>query len=163
MIAVIAAEYARPGSESYGSERDISNAPRLAKPRPSGRNLYELSPILLVGDDGLSTMISIAVIVVWQARLNASTSNSPSARWKRRRLSDARLHAESSRNMYSEHGFDALIRAVLMHGCHSLIVVSYWMPGSPQTHAASAILRITSRALKVSILPPLITERVLHS
>ena len=37
------------------------------------------------------------------------------------RFSDARLHAESSRNMYSEHGFDALMRAVLMHGCQSLI------------------------------------------
>src|SRR4249920_1878747 len=108
-------------------------------------------------------MISIAVIVVWQARLNASTSSSPSARWKRRRFSDARLHAESSRNMYSEHGFDALIRDVLMHGCQSLIVVSYWMPGSPQTHAASAILRITSRALKVSTGLLSVTERVFHS
>ena len=49
--------------------------------------------------------------------------------------------------MYSEHGFDALMRAVLMHGCQSLIVVSYCMPGSPQTHAASAILRISLRAL----------------
>ena len=49
--------------------------------------------------------------------------------------------------MYSEHGFDALMRAVLMQGCQSLIVVSYCMPGSPQIHAASAILRIRSRAV----------------
>src|SRR5262249_15878172 len=76
---------------------------------------------------------------------------------------DARLHAESSRNMYSEHGFDALIRAVLMHGCQSLIVVSYWMPGSPQIHAASAILRIRPRAEWVSSFLRLTIERVLHS
>src|ERR1044072_4255876 len=99
-------------------------------------------------------MISIAVIVIWQARRNASGSRSPplalsaSLRWHLGRFSDARLHAESSRNMYSEHGLDALIRAVLMHGCQSLIVVSNWMPGSPQIHAASAILRISDRALK---------------
>src|SRR6187551_1865063 len=108
-------------------------------------------------------MISIAVIVVAQARRNDSGSRSPSARWKRRRLSDARLHAELSRNMYSEHGFDALIRDVLMHGCQSLIVVSYCMPGSPQIQAASAILRIIVRALWVSTVLPLVTDLVVHS
>ena len=105
-------------------------------------------------------MISMAVIVVAQARRNDSGSRSPSARWKRRRLSDARLHAELSRNMYSEHGLDALIRAVLMHGCQSLIVVSYWMPGSPQIHAASAIFRMIVRALKVSTFLPSVTDLV---
>ena len=30
MSAVIAAAYARPGSQSYGSERDMSSAPRFA-------------------------------------------------------------------------------------------------------------------------------------
>src|ERR1051325_2663600 len=121
-------------------------------------------------------MISIAVIVVWQARRNASTSRSPpppspvspfgpgsSGRWNLRRLSDARLHAESSRNMYSEHGFDALMRAVLMHGCQSLIVVSYCMPGSPQIHAASDILRIRLRAEWVSTTLPLVIDFVVHS
>src|SRR4051812_25965866 len=106
-------------------------------------------------------MISIAVIVVWHARLNASVSNSLSVtRWNLRRFSDARLHAELSRNMYSEHGFDALIRLVLMHGCQSLIVVSYWMPGSPQIHAASAILRMRSRARNVSTFLPSVTDFV---
>src|SRR5213083_3079285 len=120
-----------------------------------------------VGYDELSTMISIAVIVVAQARRNASGSRSPALgpelRWNLRRLSDARLHALSSRNMYSEHGFDALIRAVLMHGCQSLIVVSYWMPGSPQIHAASAIFRMTLRAEWVSTTEPLVTDLVVHS
>ena len=53
--------------------------------------------------------------------------------------------------MYSEHGLDAWIRSVLAEVCQSLIVVSYWIPGSPQRWAASAILWKMSRALKVSI------------
>src|SRR2546423_15251916 len=111
-------------------------------------------------------MISIAVIVVCTARRNASTANSPPSDSGARnfmRFSEARLHAESSRNMYSEHGFDALIRAVLMHGCQSLIVVSYCMPGSPQIQAASAILRISVRAGNVSTLRPLVIDLVDHS
>src|SRR3954463_15776907 len=62
------------------------------------------------------------------------------------RFIDARLHAESSTCMYSEHGLDALMRPETGHVCHSLMIVSYWTPGSVQRHAASAILRITSRA-----------------
>src|SRR5436305_10940535 len=61
---------------------------------------------------------------------------------------DARLHAESSRNMYSEHGFDALIRAVFLHGCHRFTVVSNCMPGSPHWCVASAIWRMMSLALE---------------
>src|SRR3984893_5903170 len=49
--------------------------------------------------------------------------------------------------MYSEHGFDALIRPLLGDVCQLLIVVSYCTPGSAQRHAASAISRISSRAL----------------
>src|SRR5689334_16986512 len=116
-----------------------------------------------VGYAELSTMISIAVSVVWQPRLNESMSNSPSGRRNFMRFSDARLQALSSRNMYSEHGFDALMRDVLMHGCQSLIVVSYCMPGSPQIQAASAILRIITRALWVSTVLPLVTDLVVHS
>ena len=62
------------------------------------------------------------------------------------RFSEARLHAESSTCMYSEHGFDALMRPEFGDVCHWLIVVSYWTPGSAQRHAASAISRISSRA-----------------
>src|SRR6478609_4878436 len=117
-----------------------------------------------VGYAELSTMISIAVSVVWQPRLNDSMSNSPSARRNFMRFSDARLHAESSRNMYSEHGFDALMRAVFGHGCQSLTVESNCMPGSPHTHADSAILRIMSFARYVSITLFLsVTARVCHS
>src|SRR5262247_1963454 len=108
-------------------------------------------------------MISCAVMSVRHAALNAGTSNSPSSLTNFIRFSDARLHAESSRNMYSEHGLLALIRDVLMHGCQSLIVVSYCMPGSPQIQAASDILRISARALWVSTGLPLVTDLVCHS
>ena len=43
--------------------------------------------------------------------------------------------------MYSEHGLDAVIRPVSGLVCQSLIVSSYWMPGSAHSHAAWAILR----------------------
>jgi hypothetical protein len=49
--------------------------------------------------------------------------------------------------MYSEQGLLALMRAVSGQVCQSLTVVSYCMPGSPQTHVPSAIMRIRSRAL----------------
>src|SRR5215211_2520931 len=84
----------------------------------------------------------------------ASTSKEPSGRRNLSRLSDARLQAESSTCMYSEHGFEALIRPELGQVCHSLIVVSYWTPGSAQRQAASAICSSTSRAGCVSIAEP---------
>src|SRR5512144_3138187 len=106
-------------------------------------------------------MISCASVTVSTACRKASTSNIPPGATNFIRFSDARLHAESSRNMYSEHGFDALMRAVLGHGCQSLTVVSNCMPGSPQTQADSAILRIRSRALYVSMTLDLsVTARV---
>jgi len=94
----------------------------------------------------LSTQISIAVEVTSTACRNASMSNSPEGRRKRIRFNDARLHAESSRYMYSEQGFDALMRPLFGEVCQVLMVVSYCIPGSPQTQAASAISRIRSRA-----------------
>jgi len=48
--------------------------------------------------------------------------------------------------MYSEQGFDALMRPLFAEVCQSLTVVSYWIPGSPHCHADSAIERISSRA-----------------
>src|SRR3954468_11992705 len=70
------------------------------------------------------------------------------------RLREARLHAESSTCMYSEHGLEALIRPEFGQVCHSLIVVSYWTPGSAQRQAASAIWSRTSRAGSVSVTEP---------
>src|ERR1700733_1661132 len=93
----------------------------------------------------------------------SSTLNWPSGPTKRIRFSDDRLHAESSRNMYSEQGFDALMRDVFLHGCQRLIVVSNCMPGSPHCHVASAISFIRSRALKRSFFSPVWTDFVQNS
>src|SRR5690606_21311616 len=100
---------------------------------------------------------------VRHAASKLSTWNSPSSPTNFIRFSDARLHAESSRNMYSEHGFDALMRDVFGHVCQSLTVVSNCMPGSPHAQVASAICRIRSRALYVSIGAPSRTALVVHS
>src|ERR687890_48665 len=84
-------------------------------------------------------MISCARNTMSTAWLKRSTSNDPSARRNFMRFSDARLHAESSTCMYSEHGFDALMRPEFGDVCHWLIVVSYWTPGSAQRQRASAL------------------------
>src|SRR6476660_8825060 len=81
-----------------------------------------------------------------QAARKRSTSNVPSSLRNFIRLMLARLHAVSSRNMYSEHGFEALIRPEFEQVFQRLIVVSYCTPGSPQLQAHSAIRAITSRA-----------------
>src|SRR5512132_2276892 len=76
------------------------------------------------------------------------------------RFREARLHAESSMNMYSEQGFDALIRCVALHGFHLLMSVSYCIPGSPQTQADSAIFTRSSFASKVPMGSPVVTAFV---
>src|SRR5258708_372384 len=81
-------------------------------------------------------------------------SKLPSSRRKPRRLSEARLHAVSSRNMYSEHGLEALIRPDAGQVCHSWMVVSYCSPGSAQAQAASPISSHSSEAFRLlEILP----------
>src|SRR5882762_7465045 len=55
------------------------------------------------------------------------------------RLIDARLQAVLSRNIYSEHGLEALMRPPSGQVCHSLMVLSYCTPGSAQAQAANAI------------------------
>src|SRR5262245_19145141 len=73
------------------------------------------------------------------------------------RFSDARLQAELSRCMYSLHGLEPLIRPLAGHVCHSLIVVSYCIPGSAHSQAACATSRIRSRARVVSTVSPQVT------
>src|ERR671914_1031765 len=101
-------------------------------------------------------MISWARNTMSTVWLKRSTSNVPSGRRNFIRLSDARLHAESSTCMYSEQGFDALMRPEFGEVCHWLIVVSYCTPGSAQRHAASEISRISSRAGTVSVGSPVV-------
>src|SRR5215470_17273743 len=76
---------------------------------------------------------------------------------------EARLQAVSSRNMYSEQGLLALMRAVFLQVCQRLTVVSYCIPGSPQCQADSAILYSRSRARSLSVGCPSVTFLVHQS
>ena len=67
------------------------------------------------------------------------------------RLSEARLHAVSSRNMYSEHGLEARIGPDAGQVCQSLMVVWNWMPGSADAQAALPIFSHRSRAFSVLV------------
>ena len=61
--------------------------------------------------------------------------------------------------MYSEHGLTAVMRPDSGLVCQSLIVSSYWMPGSAHSQAALAILRNSSRASTVSMTSPVARAR----
>ena len=63
-------------------------------------------------------------------------------------------------NIYSLHGFDALIRWVALHGFQALISVSYCIPGSPHTHADSAIFMRRAFASNVPMGSPVVTAFV---
>src|SRR6202165_2065273 len=99
-------------------------------------------------------------MVMSTAWRNPATPNEPFEFRYFIRLSDARLHAVSSRNIYSEQGFEALMRAVFLQVCQRFTVVSYCIPGSPQRQADSAMLCSRSRALCFSNGFPSLTLRV---
>src|SRR5919106_343242 len=108
-------------------------------------------------------MISCAVRTMRTACLKSSIANSPSSLTNFIRFRLARLQAESSRYMYSLHGVDALMGAVLADVCQRLMLSWYWIPGSPQTQAASAILLRRYRALTVSTGSPEVMAWVVQS
>src|SRR5260370_15824128 len=85
--------------------------------------------------------MSIAVMMSAVIRSNRWTSKVSSSRRNFIRLMLARLHDELSRLRYSLHGLLAVIRPDSGLVCPSLIVWSYWMPGSAHAHAACAIWR----------------------
>src|SRR5215216_2708631 len=99
-------------------------------------------------------MISWARNTISTACRKAVTSNWSSAFRNFSKFRLAKLQAELSRCIYSEHGLDALIRPDSGVVCQSLIVVSYCIPGSAHSQAAWAISRIRSRARSVSMVPP---------
>src|ERR1700743_2348639 len=65
------------------------------------------------------------------------------------RFIEARLQAVSSRNRYSEHGLEALMRPDCGQVGHSLMVVSNCTPGSAEAQAAAPIFSQRSRAFSV--------------
>src|SRR5215470_15016080 len=110
----------------------------------------------------MSTLISSTVVHSRQAWRKPSTSNEPSSRRNFTTLIEARLHAVSSRNRYSEHGLLALMRPSSGQVCHSLIVVSYCTPGSAQAQAAWAISSQSCSAATVPALLPSVRRRSCH-
>src|SRR5216684_581227 len=102
-------------------------------------------------------------MVTSTACLNASTSNCPFEVRYFIKFSEAKLHAVSSRNIYSLQGFEALMRAVFLQVCQRFTVVSYCMPGSPQCQVESAIFKSRSRARSLSLGCPSVTLRVHQS
>src|SRR5450755_1188042 len=113
---------------------------------PSWRNLRVVSPIFSVGKSAKQIEMSMAVITNSTTFANETASKLSSSFKNFIRFNDARLHEELSRCMYSEHGFDAVMRPVSGVVCQSLIVSSYWMPGSAHSHAAFATLVNSSLA-----------------
>src|ERR1700754_3241737 len=103
--------------------------------------------------------MSIAVMISSTAFRNRAASNWPLSPRNLSRFSEARLQLELSRCMYSEHGLDAVIRPDSGQVCQSLIVPSYWMPGSAHSHAACAMVRNNVRAETVSMTSPVSRAR----
>src|SRR3954452_8951182 len=126
---------------------------------PSCRYARVVSPIASVGKSAKQMEMSIAVMMNSTALPNRSESKVSSSLRNFIRLSDARLHDELSRCMYSEHGLDAVMRPLSGQVCQSLMVPSYWTPGSAHPHAASAILRNSSLASTVSMTSPVLRPR----
>src|SRR5690606_41749672 len=103
---------------------------------PSWRNLRVVSPFASVGKSAKQIEMCIAVMTSSTVLAKRSASKVRSSRRNFSRFSDARLQLELSRCMYSEHGLEAVIRPDSGAVCQSLIVSSYWMPGSAHSHAA---------------------------
>src|SRR3954462_12418081 len=116
-------------------------------------------PIASVGKSAKQMEMSIAVMISSTALTKRVLSKELSSFRNFMRFSDARLQDVLSRLMYSEHGFEAVIRPVSGLVCQSLIVSSYWMPGSAHSHAACATLRNSPLASTVSMTSPVLRAR----
>src|SRR5215469_11255556 len=100
--------------------------------------------------------MSIAVITSSVIRSNRSMSNSSESLRNFRRLMLAKLQDELSKWTYSLQGLLAVIRPVSGQVCQSLMVSSYWIPGSAHSQAACAILRNRPFASTVSRISPVL-------
>src|SRR5215470_16433557 len=113
---------------------------------PSWRYARVVSAIFSVGTVAMQIEMSIAVMISCVIFANRAASKVSSSRRNLSRLMLARLQDELSRWTYSLHGLLALIRPDSGQVCQSLIVPSYWMPGSAHSQAACAMSRISLRA-----------------
>src|SRR3954466_9738951 len=126
---------------------------------PSWREARVVSPIACVGKSAKQIEMSIAVMTNSTALANVAASKVSSSLRNFSRLGEARLHEELSRCMYSLQGLEAVMRPDSGQVCQSLMVPSYWMPGSAQSHAACAILRNSALASTVSMTSPVARAR----
>src|SRR5712692_6324141 len=126
---------------------------------PSCLKALVVAVIFSVGKSAKQIEMSIAVITSSVSRWNFSTSNVSSSRRNFIRLMLARLHDELSKWTYSLHGLDAVILPDSGHVCQSLIVSSYWIPGSAHSQAALAICRNRSLALTFLTTSPVCLAR----
>src|SRR5919112_534934 len=116
---------------------------------PSWRYARVVVPIASVGKSAKQIEMSIAVMINSTAFSNFSASKTSSSARNLSRLRLARLQELLSRLMYSLQGLDAVIRPVSGLVCRSLMVSSYWIPGSAHSQAAWAILPNSSLASTV--------------
>src|SRR6201989_387929 len=121
---------------------------------PSSREARVVSAIFSVGKSAKQIEMSIAVMISCVIFANRAASKVSSSRRNLSRLMLARLQLELSRWTYSLHGLLALIRPDSGQVCQSLMVPSYWMPGSAHSQAAWAMLRISWRASTRSTTSP---------
>src|SRR5579875_2083729 len=112
-----------------------------------------------VGKSAKQIEMSIAVMISSTDLTNRSAAKLLSGSRNVSRFSDARLHDVLSRLMYSEQGLDAVMRPLSGLVWQSLIVSSYWMPGSAHSHAACAICRNKFWASTSSITSPVVRAR----
>src|ERR1700683_2125280 len=120
---------------------------------PSWRNLRVVSAIFSVGKSAKVIEMSIAVMISSHIALNRSVSKVSSLFRNLSRFRLDRLHELLSRCTYSLHGLLAVMRPDSGQVCQSLIVLSYWVPGSAHSQAALASAVNRSRALIVSTTP----------
>src|ERR1700712_3661036 len=106
---------------------------------PSWRKARVVSAIVCVGKSAKQMGMSIPGMTNSTALAKVAASKTPSSDRNFIRFSEARLHEELSRCMYSLQGLDALIRPDSGQVCQSLMMSSYWMPGSAHAQAAVGI------------------------
>ena len=99
----------------------INKPPILAYPRPSVLKSYDPRAIASDGNWAISTDVSRVIVHNRVACMYASASNSPSLK-NFKRFIDAKLHAVSSKNMYSEQGLEPRICPSSGQVCQALIV-----------------------------------------
>ncbi len=121
---------------------------------PSCRYARVVSPIFSVGKSANVIEMSIAVMISSVSLTKSAMLKVLSSFRNFSRLMLARLQEELSRWTYSLHGLLAVIRPVSGVVCQSLIVSSYWTPGSAHSQAALAILRNRSLASIFSMTSP---------